>query len=103
MQDQLGFEEIRLEPFSTFPRSFPHSTSKGVYYWGQGGTLIALFEPCEDPNRPGKLLFSLEIIHDGEVFTTSDISWNQKDELEIAHGEDWLVKLTNYNYEEEWQ
>ena len=60
---------------------------------GEEPVRVALLSRAEDAEKPGNLLLKFAVAAEGEVFDLPEISWNRRDEVLLATGESWLVKL----------
>ena len=74
---------------------------RGVRYSGVEcdgrNVAVALFWKQEDPEVAGNLLLRFRVVCDTEVFDLPTVSWNQRDDLPLIHGDTWMAKLTAHS------
>ena len=58
---------------------------------------VALLWKQDDPESPGSLLLRFRVVCDTEIFDLPTVSWNQRDDLPLIHGDTWMAKLTAYS------
>ena len=72
---------------------------RGAGFAGEEPVRVALLKRGEDAEKPGNLLLKFAVAAEGEVFEIPEVSWNRRDEVLLAAGEGWLVKLEKRNEE----
>ena len=85
-----GVHYFALEEFTANAKS---PSWRGAGFAGEEPVRVALLKRVEDAENPGNLLLKFAVAAEGEVFEIPEISWNQRDEVLLAAGESWLVKL----------
>ena len=69
------------------------SPCAGRVHSGCRFSFVALLKRAEDAEKPVNLRLRFAVAAEGEVFEIPEISWNQRDEVLLAAGESWVVKL----------
>ena len=85
-----GVHRLALEEFTANAKS---PSWRGAGFAGEEPVRVALLSRAEDAEKPGNLLLKFAVAAEGEVFEIPEISWNQRDEVLLAAGATWLVKL----------
>ncbi len=89
-----GRQRFALEDFTADAES---PSWHGAGFAGEEPVRVALLKRMEDAEKPGNLLLKFAVAAEGEVFEIPEVSWNRRDEVPLAAGETWLVKLAISN------
>ena len=90
---RLGGEGVHYFALEEFTADAQVPSWRGAGFAGEEPVRVALLSRAEDAKKPGNLLLKFAVAAEGEVFEIPEISWNQRDEVLLAAGESWLVKL----------
>ena len=85
-----GVHRLALEEFTADAQS---PSWRGAGFAGEEPVRVALLSRAEDTEKPGNLLLKFAVAAEGEVFDLPEVSWNRRDEVLLATGATWLVKL----------
>ncbi len=95
-------EQQRDIPFSNpfFKSRLGFDASKkqdeGELYIKFGDVSVMLLKYIPDEEHSSNVILKFLIVCATEAFDIPEVSWNQQDDLLVAAGDDWHVKLTNY-------
>ena len=89
-----GVHYFALEEFTADAQA---PSWRGAGFAGEEPLRVALLKRMEDAEKPGNLLLKFAVAAEGEVFEIPEVSWNRRDEVTLAAGETWLVKLAISN------
>ena len=89
-----GVQRFALEEFTANAKS---PSWRGAGFAGEEPVRVALLKRMEDAEKPGNLLLKFAVAAEGEVFDLPEVSWNRRDEVLLAAGESWVVKLAISN------